>query len=128
MFQNVRTFIALCVRADGDCEKRSSLMNTEEILTRLEGVFGTSNGWQSRCPAHDDSKASLSIAEDDGKTLLHCHARCATADIVEAMGLQMRDLFPDGAQERTLVATYAYRDGDGKLRYQILRYSPKASL
>src|SRR5579864_405877 len=69
MFQNARTFVALRVRADGDCEKRSSLMKTEEILTRLEGVFGTSNGWQARCPAHNDSKASLSIAEDDGKTL-----------------------------------------------------------
>ena len=69
-------------------------MNTEEILTRLDGVFATSNGWQARCPAHDDSKASLSIAEDDGKLLLYCHARCATTDVVQAMGLQMRDLFP----------------------------------
>jgi putative DNA primase/helicase len=101
-------------------------MNTEEILTRLEGVFGTANGWQARCPAHDDAKASLSIAEDDGKTLLYCQAGCATADVVEAMGLQMRDLFPDESGERKLVATYDYPDKNGKLRYQILRYSPKA--
>lgn len=101
-------------------------MNTKEILTRLEGVFETSNGWQARCPAHDDTKASLCIAEDCGKTLLYCQGGCATADIVEAMGLQMRDLFPDEAGERKLVATYDYPDKNGKFLYQMLRYKPKA--
>ena len=100
-------------------------MNTEEILTRLEGVFATSNGWQARCPSHDDSKASLSIAEDDGKTLLYCQAGCATTDVVQAMGLSMADLFSDGTRERTLTDTYNYRDENGKLLYQVQRYSPK---
>jgi hypothetical protein len=100
-------------------------MNPEEILTRLEGVFGTSNGWQARCPAHDDARASLSIAEDGGKLLLHCHAGCATTDVVQEMGLQIRDLFPDESGERKLVATYDYPDENGEFLYQTLRYAPK---
>ena len=45
-------------------------MNTEEILTRLDGVFETSIGWAARCPSHDDARASLSVAEVGGKTLI----------------------------------------------------------
>jgi hypothetical protein len=101
-------------------------MNTEEILKKLEGVFETTNGWQALCPAHDDVKPSLSIGTDDGRTLIHCHAGCATTDIVQAMGLKMRDLFPEEPEKRTLVDTYDYRDANSRLRFQILRYSPKA--
>ncbi len=101
-------------------------MNTEKILKKLEGVFGTSNGWQALCPAHDDAKPSLSIAEDDGKLLLYCQAGCATTDVVQAMGLSMADLFSDRTRERTLTDTYNYRDENGKLLYQVLRYSPKS--
>jgi hypothetical protein len=123
---NVRTFGALRVRADVIAKKRSSPMNTEEILKNLEAISETANGWQSRCPAHNDSKASLSIAEDGGKTLLHCQAGCATTDVVQAMGLKMRDLFPDEGEKRTLVATYDYPDENGEFLYQMLRYRPKA--
>ncbi len=101
-------------------------MNTEKILKKLEGVIETSSGWQARCPSHDDARASLSIAEVSGKTLMRCHAGCATAEIVAAMGLKMRDLFPDEAEERKLVATYDYTDENGELLYQMVRYSPKS--
>jgi putative DNA primase/helicase len=100
-------------------------MNTEEILNKLEAVSETSNGWQARCPAHDDAKASLSIAEDGGKTLMRCHAGCETTDVVEAMGLKMRDLFPDEAEERKVVARYNYDDQDGELLLQIVRDNHK---
>lgn len=53
-------------------------------------------GWRSRCPAHDDKVPSLSIGVgDDGRALLKCFAGCATADILAALGLTMRDLMPD---------------------------------
>jgi hypothetical protein len=100
-------------------------MNTEQILQRLTGASGTSNGWQAQCPAHDDRKASLSIGTDGGKTLLHCHAGCATEEVVRALGLQMRDLFSEEPEQPTVVATYNYRDENSNLRFQILRYNPK---
>ncbi len=56
-----------------------------------------SGQWIARCPAHDDHNPSLSIAQgDDGRVLLRCHAGCETAAVVAALGLAMRDLFPDG--------------------------------
>lgn len=102
-------------------------MNIDEILKKLQGVFETSNGWGAGCPAHDDAKQSLSIAVDGPKTLLFCHAGCATTDIVAAMGLQMRDLFTDGNGKRTVEAIYPYHDKNNKLLYQIVRESPRLS-
>ena len=54
------------------------------------------NQWEAECPAHDDQRASLSIAEgDDGRVLLHCHAGCTTKAVCDALGLQLSDLFRD---------------------------------
>jgi hypothetical protein len=45
-----------------------------------------SGGWTARCPAHDDRNPSLSISDgDDGKTLVHCHAGCDQADVIDAL-------------------------------------------
>ena len=48
------------------------------------------------CPAHEDrTNASLSVREGaDGRALLKCFAGCKTPDIVSALGLVMRDLYP----------------------------------
>ena len=47
------------------------------------------------CPGHQDKEPSLSITTgDDGRVLLKCHAGCKTEDVVKAIGMEMRDLFP----------------------------------
>lgn len=52
------------------------------------------NGLHAARP--DDRSPSLSIREtSDGTFLLHCFAACTAADIVAAVGLELRDLFPD---------------------------------
>jgi hypothetical protein len=67
----------------------------ENLLARLPGARRAGNGWSARCPAHDDRRASLSIAEGgDGTVLLKCHAGCSTAAVLAAVGLSPRDLFP----------------------------------
>ena len=49
----------------------------------------------ARCPEHDDQEPSLSVkTASDGRVLLNCFAGCATEDVVERLGLRMRDLFP----------------------------------
>ncbi len=49
----------------------------------------------ARCPEHDDREPSLSVkTAGDGRVLLNCFAGCATEDVVERLGLRMRDLFP----------------------------------
>ena len=80
-------------------------------------------------PGHPDKTASLSLNEaDDGKVLMHCHAGCTPETIVEALGLKIADLFPDKEpplKSVKVVATYDYRDAEGRLVYQVVRYEPK---
>jgi hypothetical protein len=82
-------------------------------------------GWQGRCPGHEDDRASLSIGTgDDGRVLLKCHAGCAAAAIVSAVGLEMRDLF--SAQESHAPdAVFDYRDESGGLLFQVCRFPGK---
>lgn len=48
-----------------------------------------------QCPSHEDKDPSLSVRPIEGSTLLYCHAGCHTADVVEALGLNLQDLFDD---------------------------------
>ena len=63
----------------------------------LPPVHGT------RCPAHDDATPSLSIREgNDGRVLVKCHAGCQIADIVAALGMDLRDpCLPTRRHERS---------------------------
>ncbi len=68
----------------------------ELLLSKLPDVKRNSQGWQARCPAHDDRRPSLSIAKgDDGRVLVRCHAGCTTEAVVSALGMSMRDLMPE---------------------------------
>ncbi|MGC8592348.1 hypothetical protein [Acidithiobacillus sp.] len=68
----------------------------DRVLSRLDRVKSTGPGkWQALCPAHDDKRPSLSVKEaDDGKVLLKCWTGCGAAEIVNALGLSLSDLFP----------------------------------
>ena len=67
-----------------------------ELLSRLTGLRRTRpDRWIAICPAHDDKSPSLSISETgDGTVLIRCWAGCGAKDIVGAVGLSLRDLFP----------------------------------
>ena len=70
-------------------------MDTKLILARFGNVCKQGKSWSAACPAHDDTRSSLSIAVgDNGGTVLHCHAGCSAEAIVKAVGLTMRDLMP----------------------------------
>lgn len=66
------------------------------ILSKLDKVKTAGAGkWKACCPAHADRDPSLSIREAaDGTVLLHCWAGCETRDVLAAVGLELRDLFP----------------------------------
>ena len=74
---------------------RVTMTPTERVLALLEDVRPTGpNRWMARCPAHEDRTPSLSIREgDDGRILLHCFAGCGACDVVDALGLNIHDLF-----------------------------------
>ncbi len=53
--------------------------------------------WQALCPAHEDRHPSLSVAAGrSGDALLHCHAGCELNAIIQALGLDLTDLFASG--------------------------------
>ncbi|OFC40480.1 hypothetical protein BAE30_16550 [Acidithiobacillus caldus] len=68
----------------------------EKLLPLLDRARQTApDKWIALCPAHDDKRPSLSIREaDDGKILLKCWTGCSAAEIVNALGLSLADLFP----------------------------------
>ncbi len=73
------------------------MSNVEELLHRLDKVRTSGNGkWMACCPAHQDKSPSLGIKLlDDGKVLINCLAGCAACDVMAAVGLSLKDLFPD---------------------------------
>ena len=83
----------------------------DKLLSRLDSVRRSSKGWTARCPAHPDRTASLSIAEgDEGRTLVHCFAGCAAADVVAAVGLELADLFPERIRDTSPMARHQRRE------------------
>ena len=64
------------------------------VVSKLHGVRRSGAGYIARCPYHNDSEPSLAISEGkDGRVLLHCHAGCEFDDILNAIGLEAKDLF-----------------------------------
>ena len=112
-------------------------MQLEDVLRRLNGVKRSGGGYSARCPAHEDKNASLSVKQgDNGGIVLHCHAGCTPEQVVGALGLSMKDLFPDGDRPRqeyrprptsredrgSIAARYSYTDEKGALLAQKTRW------
>ena len=98
----------------------------ELILSMLPDVRKNGAGWSAKCRAHDDERASLSISEgEDGRVLLHCHAGCAPAQVCQALGITLSDLFPPRNGRPRILKTYDYRDAGGGLLFQVVRFEPK---
>jgi hypothetical protein len=108
-------------------------MVTPEVVRRVLELLhdakpsGTGQ-WSARCPAHEDSRPSLSVGVgDDGRVLLHCHTGCTLQDILQALGLKEADLFPpqEGNGKPRIAATYDYCDECGNVLFQTVRFVPK---
>ncbi len=105
----------------------------ELVLSRLHGIKPSGQGVTARCPAHDDRKNSLNVREDaNGIVWIKCFAGCAKEDILRALDLTWPDLFPkdrdDAGEPRAsgrIVTAYNYKDAQGILLYQVVRYEPK---
>ena len=82
------------------CRMGDGGMSASLLLSRLEYVKGRDGGpWMARCPAHRDRHPSLRVTQlDDGRVLIFCHAGCGAADVMGAVGLTLRDLFPEGSR------------------------------
>lgn len=125
-------------------------MTFETFIARFEKRTKTGRGMLVRCPAHDDAKSSLSIGPArNGGVVIKCFAGCTPAAIVGAMGLELKDLFPEPATpyrangnghsrrppprpaepepEKAVIDTiYSYTDALGREVYQAVRLKPKS--
>ena len=74
------------------------------IRDSFDGVRETGNGQYScRCPAHEDKSASLGIKEGDGgRVLLNCFAGCDVKSILDAVGLDLKDILPDSGLDKEI--------------------------
>ncbi|KAF1690192.1 DNA primase [Pseudoxanthomonas taiwanensis] len=68
--------------------------SAEPLLQRLEGVQKSGNGWRAKCPACGGRSRKLSIAEREGRVLLHCFGGCKAIEVLEAVGLGWADIMP----------------------------------
>lgn len=81
-------------------EGRAAMREPPALPVILEAVRARPAGrgrWTGHCPAHEDRTPSLSIAlGQDGRILLHCFAGCPVESILSALGLDWKDIFPEG--------------------------------
>ena len=75
-------------------------MIAKDFLNLLQGVTGRDGERKALCPAHKDHKPSLSVTETPGRILVYCHSGCSTEAIVEALGLQMKNLFTESMSSK----------------------------
>jgi hypothetical protein len=73
------------------------MSSLELVLSRLPDAKKHEGGcWSTRCPAHDDRKASLSITEGDKRPVVFkCFADCSYEAILRPLGLDPRDFKPE---------------------------------
>ena len=94
----------------------------DNILSSLENVIETQKyQYRAKCPVHQKANSSsrtLSIKEaTDGNVLLHCFGGCDYEEVLSAIGLEKKHLFPP----ETYIANWAYdRDPLKKSPRQII--------
>lgn len=112
----------------------------DDVLAALPDAKKTPNGWQARCPAHQDDRASLAVAVgEDGRVIVNCFAGCSFDEIVIASKLPKTAFFsttsavPRETGKRSaskapageIETVYDYTDELGELLFQAVRFKPK---
>lgn len=115
-------------------------MQLDEFLTHLDGVKKTGpTQYMACCPVksahkHGDRAPSLSVGKgNNGGIVFYCQGGCSQESVLQALGLSMKDLFPDGDRPRfdrrresrprptsredrgSIAAQYDYTDENGQL-------------
>jgi hypothetical protein len=60
-------------------------MNLDDIVSKLDHVRKSGDGWSARCPSHDDKNNSLSVRQVNGKVLIKCHTGCTFEQVILAL-------------------------------------------
>lgn len=88
-------------------------MKIEHVLSRLDGLRKSGNGFMSKCPAHEDSDPSLRISDGGDRVLIHCFAGCSAIDVLTAIGLDWTDAFESMTPQQETIRRLTERDIKG---------------
>ncbi|HET7269388.1 MAG TPA: hypothetical protein VF271_03005 [Rhodanobacteraceae bacterium] len=81
------------------------------LLPRLDHVRKYGDGYRCECPIGHKSHGTLSVTETgDGTLLVRCWAGCETVDVLHAVGLELKDLFPAPVKDQSPLARRQRRD------------------
>ncbi len=107
-------------------------------VSRVKVKSRHGNKVQAFCPCHNDKHASLTMTMGRKCTLIYDHAGCCKEDIVQAMGMQIRDLFYDteprspnwkayveAREKRRIEAVYNYVSINGAYAFTKIRLEGK---
>lgn len=110
-------------------------MTYEEVLNCFKVKKRYQDRAQCICPAHSDQQASLTISQNGNKILMRCHAGCDTKSILDAVGLNFKDLGNyeppkwrerlEYGQKKHIEAIYDYKTADEKYLYSKVRFEGK---
>lgn len=76
------------------------------IISRLENVRQSGDGFRADCPSVHSSKQALSIRNGkEGQAKLKCFAGCDAVTVLHAIGLELADLYPDRISHATHKST-----------------------
>lgn len=92
---------------------------------------GREGQWSAKCPAHEDQNASLSIGSGSKGVVATCHAGCSFEEVMGALDLLVRDSFDDDGERPAstkpqIDRSYGYRDEQGELLFEVVRFTPKS--
>lgn len=92
----------------------------ENVVGRLERVRRNGGrGVVARCPAHEDKTASLSVTVGrNGGILLNCFGGCESADVVRALGLEFKDLYPPREEAMTAAERAEWQAAADRTKWQ----------
>jgi len=97
-----------------DKQKKFTLYDKDNRKKVKVTAIRVGSEWQALCPFHNDTHPSLSINEEKG--VYYCHG-------CEKRG---RIYSPDYSRgSSVIIATYDYRNEEGRLLYQAVRFKPK---
>lgn len=103
-------------------------MKIQDLLLKFQGVKQVSeNQYMAICPAHDDHSPSLSIglSKDGKQILLNCFAGCKAEDILNNVGLKLKDMYDNDERNETNTMSktvYTYYNADGSIAYTKNRF------